>query len=78
MKDTLHYIVSSIVEKQDAIEISESEENGVLNFIIKVDPSDMGKIIGKGGKVIKAVRNIMKIPAMKNNKKVFISLAENL
>ncbi|MBI3984622.1 MAG: KH domain-containing protein [Candidatus Levybacteria bacterium] len=78
MKDTLNYIVSSIVEKETAVEISETEENGILNFVIKVDPTDMGRIIGKNGKVIKAIRNIMKIPAMKQNKKVFISLSENL
>lgn len=78
MKDALHYIVTSIVEKEEAVEITETEENGVLNFVIKVDPEEMGRIIGKNGKVIKAIRNVMKIPAMKNNKKVFISLAQDL
>ena len=78
MKNALHYIVTSIVEKEEAVEITETEENGVLNFVIKVDPEEMGRIIGKNGKVIKAIRNVMKIPAMKNNKKVFISLAQDL
>lgn len=78
MKDALYYIVTSIVEKEEAVEVSETEENGVLNFVIKVDTEDMGRIIGKNGKVIKAIRNVMKIPAMKNNKKVFISLAQDL
>ena len=78
MKNTLHYLVTSIVENEKEVEISETEENGVLNFVIKVDSQDMGRIIGKNGKVIKAIRNVMKIPAMKNNKKVFISLAQDL
>ncbi|MEK7551581.1 MAG: KH domain-containing protein [Patescibacteria group bacterium] len=78
MKDALHYLVSSIVEKEEAVGITQTEENGVLNFVIKVDNEDMGRIIGKNGKVIKAIRNVMKIPAMKNNKKVFISLAQDL
>lgn len=78
MKDTLSYIVTAIVEKEDAVEITETEEEGVINFVIKVAPEDMGRIIGKNGKVIKSIRNIMKIPAMKNNKKVFVSLAETL
>ncbi|KKP80947.1 MAG: hypothetical protein UR81_C0011G0007 [Candidatus Levybacteria bacterium GW2011_GWB1_35_5] len=78
MKDALHYLVTSIVENEKEVEISETEENGVLNFVIKVDSQDMGRIIGKNGKVIKAIRNVMKIPAMKNNKKVFISLAQDL
>lgn len=78
MKDALHYLVTSIVEKEEAVEITETEESGVLNFVIKVDSEEMGRIIGKNGKVIKAIRNAMKIPAMKNNKKVFISLAQDL
>mgnify|MGYP001614201462 CR=1 FL=1 len=78
MKNTLNYLVTSIVENSKAVEITQAEENGVLNLTIKVAAEDMGRIIGKNGKVIKAIRNIMKIPAMKENKKVFVSLLENL
>ncbi len=77
MKDTLNYIVSSIVEKPDEVEIKEEEQDGVLNFIITVAKEDMGRIIGKQGKVIKSIRNVMKIPAIKNNKRIYISLSEN-
>lgn len=77
MKEILKYIVTAIVEKEDQVEITETEEDGVVNLVITVAPEEMGRIIGKNGKVIKAIRNIMKIPAMKNNKKVFVSLAEN-
>jgi len=77
MKDLLSYLVTSIVEKEDKVEITEVEENGVLNLNIKVDPLEMGKIIGKNGKVIKAIRNVMKIPAMKQNKRIYITLSEN-
>lgn len=76
MKDTLNFIVKAIVEKPDEVKISEEEQDGVLNFVITVDKDDMGRIIGKQGKVIKSIRNVMKIPAIKNNKKIFISLSE--
>ncbi len=76
MKDFLSYLITSIVEKEKEVEITESEESGVITFSIKVDPADMGRVIGKNGKVIKAIRNIMKIPAMKENKKVFVTLLE--
>jgi hypothetical protein len=76
MKDTLFNIVTTIVDNKDAVEISEEDNEGVINFIIKVDPQDMGKIIGKGGKVIKSIRNVMKIPAIKSNKRIFVSLYE--
>lgn len=77
MKDTLKYIVTSIVEKPEAVEIKEEEQDGVLNFIITVADQDMGRIIGKSGKVIRSIRNVMKIPAIKANKKIYISLSQN-
>lgn len=77
MKDTLTYIISSIVEKPEAVEVKTEENDGVLNFIITVDKEDMGRIIGKQGKVIKSIRNVMKIPAIKQGKKIYISLSEN-
>lgn len=76
MKDTLHYIVSAIVDNPDAVVIDEHEEDGILNFSITVAPEDMGKVIGKEGKVIRSIRNIMKIKAMKFDKRIKISLTE--
>lgn len=77
MKDTLEFIVSSIVDKTDAIHIDEQENEGITNLIITVDKEDMGKIIGKEGKVIRSIRNIMKIKAMKNGKRINVSIADN-
>lgn len=77
MKDALTYIISSIVQKPEAVDVKEEEQEGVLNFIVTVSKEDMGRVIGKSGKVIKSIRNVMKIPAIKTNKKIFISLSEN-
>jgi len=76
MKDTLLFIVSAIVDNPDAVSIDEQEEDGITNFVITVDPTDMGKVIGKEGKVIRSIRNIMKIKAMKYDKHIKVSLAE--
>ncbi len=76
MKDTLHYIVSSIVENPDAVQVSEEEVDGIVNFTVTVAKEDMGKVIGKEGKVIRSIRNVMKIKAMKENKKINITLSE--
>jgi predicted RNA-binding protein YlqC (UPF0109 family) len=76
MKETLHYIITAIVDNPDAVEIEEREEEGILNLIVTVAKEDMGKVIGKEGKVIRAVRNIMKIKAMKHNVRINVSLAE--
>lgn len=76
MKDILSYIVSAIVEKPEEVEITEEEQGGIVNLTIKVDKDDMGKIIGKNGRVIKAIRNVLKIPAIKHDKKIYITLTE--
>lgn len=77
MKKALEYIITQIVDEPEKVEINEQEENGMINFTISVAPSDMGKIIGKNGKVIRAVRNVLKISAIKQNKKINIALSEN-
>lgn len=77
MKKSLEYIVSQIVDSPDKVKIEEQEDStGIINFYVTVDPADMGKIIGKGGKVIRAIRNVIKIAAIKQNKKINISLTE--
>ena len=76
MLDALKFIITSIVDSPKKVEIKESDEEGVTNFIIKVAKDDMGKVIGKEGKVIRAIRNVMKIPAIKQDRRIQISLEE--
>lgn len=78
MKKALEYIVTQIVDNPEKAEINEQEDQGMINFTVTVDPSDMGKIIGKNGKVIRAIRNVIKISAIKENKKINIALLENV
>jgi len=77
MKKALEYIIAQIVDEPEKVEISQKEENGMTNFMISVAASDMGKIIGKNGKVIRAIRNVVKISAIKQNKKINIALSES-
>lgn len=76
MKKTLDFLITSIVDKPEEIAIDEQEQNGIVNFTISVDKDDMGKVIGKNGRIIKAIRNVMKIPAIKNGKKIYVNLSE--
>lgn len=76
MNKALEYIVTSIVDDPKSVQIREEDQDGVVNFYIKVDKDDIGKVIGKEGKIIRSIRNAIKILAMKENKKVFVSLEE--
>lgn len=77
MKDSLVFIIKSIVDKPEEVDVIEEENQGIVNFTIKVSQEDMGKIIGKEGKVIRAIRNVMRIPAVGEGKKIYITLSEN-
>jgi len=77
MKDLLDYIAKSIVDNKDSVLIEESETpEGEVLLKLTVDPTDMGKIIGKEGKIINAVRTIIRILAIKQGKKVRVELTE--
>lgn len=77
MKNSLKHIVSSIVDNAKDVKIEELEQDDITQLTISVNPEDMGKIIGKEGKVIRSIRNVMKILAMKQNKRINVSLAES-
>ncbi len=78
MKDLLHYLVTSIVEKPEAVKVEKTEpEENFVNLQITVDPRDMGIVIGKGGRIIQALRNLVKVKAIKEGKRVNVELIEN-
>lgn len=77
MKDLLEYIVKSIVDKPDEVKTEESaNELGDVVLKLSVAEEDMGKVIGREGKIIKALRTIIRIVAIKNGKRVLIELEE--
>ena len=76
MKQLLEYIVPNIVNHPEDVVITETEENGLINLSIKVNPEDMGRVIGKSGKVIKAIRQIGRIIAIKKGVRVNIDVVD--
>lgn len=77
MKDFLENIVKHIVDAPDKVVIESHEENGKTVFIISVDDADMGRVIGKEGKVINSIRNIMRVMAIRQNLRIRIDIADN-
>ncbi|MCG2725773.1 MAG: KH domain-containing protein [Elusimicrobia bacterium] len=74
MKEALTYIVGSLVEKSDKVNLDSYEDANVIRFKINLSPSDRGRIIGKEGRVIKSIRNFLQSVAQKTGKKVFIDI----
>lgn len=77
MRDFCEYLVKNLVDNPDKVDVSETEdEYQTVVLTITVDPLDMGKVIGKEGKIIKAIRDLVKILAVKEQKRVNVILAE--
>ncbi|MGN1301957.1 MAG: KH domain-containing protein [Clostridia bacterium] len=72
MKETLTTIIKSLVTDESAISINEVEGEQSVIYEVKVAEKDMGKVIGKEGRIAKAIRTIMKALAAKENKKITI------
>lgn len=75
MKDLLLYILSHIVEKEK-VDLQEEEEDGIVVFRIRVPKEEVGKVIGKGGKTVNSIKNILKILSFKEGKRVSIEVQE--
>ena len=76
MKQLLEYIIPNIVNHPEDVVITEESADGVENLSIKVNPEDMGRVIGKSGKVIKAIRQIGRIIAIKRGLRVNIDVVD--
>jgi predicted RNA-binding protein YlqC (UPF0109 family) len=76
MQELLEHILKNVVTNPDALEIKVSEEEGREVYTIAVDPEDMGRVIGKNGKVIKAIRALAHVVAIRQNKRFRINLAD--
>ncbi len=76
MKDLLYAIVEGLVEDKSAIEITEDapDSEGTIVFHLRVASDDMGRVIGKQGRIAKAIRTVMRAGASKNNQKVMVEI----
>ncbi len=76
MKDLLVAIVSGLVEDKSAIEVTVDEPNaeGVVIYHLHVAPNDMGRVIGKQGRIAKAIRTVMRAGAGRVNQKVMVEI----
>lgn len=76
MKNLLEYIVIHLVDNPDAVSIEESEGEHETLYLIKVAEGDVGRVIGKNGSVISAIRQIARIRAIKEGVRIRVDLAE--
>lgn len=77
MKQVLFDIVTSIVNNPDKVVIDEKVDGDTTILNLHVDESDLGKVIGKQGRIAKAIRTVVKAVANSNGKRVIVDISEN-
>ena len=76
MRQILETIIKSIVENEEAVSINEKEEADKIIFEVKVEESDMGRVIGRQGKVANSIRTLMRALGSRDKKKVSIEFLD--
>ncbi len=76
MKELLEVIAKALVDNPDAVKITQTENNGLIRLELRVAQDDMGKVIGKQGKIAKAIRSVIKSAAIHNGVKVNVEIMD--
>ena len=76
MRDAIEMIVKALVDESDNVDIREIERNGATLIEVRVASNDVGKIIGKQGKTIRALRSLARIAGAKKNRRYLLEIVE--
>ena len=76
MKKLVEVIAKSLVEHPDEVVVTETENEKSIVVELRVAPSDMGKVIGKQGRIAKAIRSVVKAASSKEEKKVVVEILQ--
>ncbi|MCI8323393.1 MAG: KH domain-containing protein [Lachnospiraceae bacterium] len=74
MKELVEVIAKALVENPDEVVVTQKEEGKNITVELHVAPSDMGKVIGKQGRIAKAIRSVVKAASSKDNKRVDVEI----
>ncbi|MBQ3668376.1 MAG: KH domain-containing protein [Clostridia bacterium] len=74
MTELVRFVARSLVDKPDAVDVRQVENAQSVVIELRVDPDDMGKVIGKQGRIAKSIRAVVKAATVKNEKPVFVEI----
>ena len=76
MQKLLELLVKTLVSNEDGVSVTVEENEKEITFFVKVDEADIGKVIGKNGKMANSIRTIIKSIGAKQNKKIFVKFGD--
>jgi predicted RNA-binding protein YlqC (UPF0109 family) len=76
MRDTVEMIVKALVDETDAVDVREIERDGTTRIEVRVAQSDMGKVIGKQGRTVRALRSLVYAAGLKKHRRFVLDVVE--
>ena len=76
MAELLAYLARELVDDPEAVRVETEEREGALVLVLHVAPDDLGKVIGRGGRIVRALRTIMRATAVREGQRVLVEIAE--
>ena len=77
MRDLVEYLARALVEDPDSVRVDEVEENGEVVLELRVAPDDLGRVIGRSGRVANAIRTVAKAAATHEDRRVMVEIVED-
>jgi hypothetical protein len=74
LQNLIEYLVKALVDEPEQVSITEVPQEEATTYEVRVAPSDLGKVIGKQGRIANALRNVVKSIAMKDKRKVYVEI----
>jgi predicted RNA-binding protein YlqC (UPF0109 family) len=76
LEDLLLFLARSLVDEPEKVEVEGRETDSRVDLTLRVAPDDVGKVIGRGGRIVKAIRTVLKAASVKANKRVNVEVAD--
>jgi predicted RNA-binding protein YlqC (UPF0109 family) len=76
LEELLLFLARSLVDEPDKVEVEGREMDSWVDLTLRVAPDDVGKVIGRGGRIVRAIRTVMKAASVKANKRVNVEVAD--
>jgi predicted RNA-binding protein YlqC (UPF0109 family) len=76
MAELLAYLARELVDDPEAVRVEEEERDGALVLVLHVAPDDVGKVIGRQGRIARALRTLIRASAVREGRRVFVDIAD--
>jgi uncharacterized protein len=75
LAELLAYLARELVDDPDAVRVETQEREGALVLVLHVAPDDLGRVIGRGGRIVRALRTVVRATAPRDGRRVFVEIA---